>query len=147
VGDDPALEEDLDGLRSRHRRLKMRGHTVRVLMLIILGVAATLIVSILVFEMVLGRLNGFHVGVALFQALWCLLMWWSIRRFPAFGGKPELIAEYLRIRRCPSCAYSLGDSTPEEDGCGVGRECGAAGTMAEGEMTEGQITDSDCDGR
>lgn len=36
------------------------------------------------------------------------------------------IADFLRIGRCPQCAYLLRGLTPEEDGCIICPECAAA---------------------
>jgi hypothetical protein len=44
-------------------------------------------------------------------------------------SKEGLLRAMTRTGLCPSCGYSIGDREPEDDGCTVCSECGAAWRM------------------
>lgn len=53
--------------------------------------------------------------------------WLGVRlRLPITAMPDEILRVFNEFRRCASCAYSLKELAPEQDGCTVCPECGAA---------------------
>lgn len=73
----------------------------------------------------LGKTGGFTIFVVgYFASVGAIFRYWSSKRFRSHGG--EVATVFLSNGLCPICAYAIGATPTEPDGCVVCAECGSA---------------------